>query len=128
MFRQLFEKYKSIQHEQEEDISQFMYRIKAIEEILTPHKEEPEPAPEQGEIQSEEHQNGEEHEQNSENMKQESIESNNGLIHESFDIRSSNKESTSSVQKGKNVKKGKIEKKKEIKKEEKGKLNKIKKK
>jgi hypothetical protein len=128
MFRQLFEKYKSIQHEQEEDISQFMYRIKTIEEILTPHKEEPEPAPEQGEIQSEEHQNGEEHEQNSENMKQESNESNKGLTHESFDIRSSNKESTSSVQKEKNVKKGKIEKKKEIKKEEKGKINKRKKK
>ena len=49
MFRQLFEKYKSILHEQEEDIAQFMYRIKTIEEILTPHKEEPEPAPEQGE-------------------------------------------------------------------------------
>ena len=127
MFRQLFEKYKSILHEQEEDISQFMSRIKTIEEILAPHnKEEPEPAPEHGEIQGEEHQNGEEHEQNSENMKQESNESNKGLTHESFDIRSSNKESTSSVQKGKNVKKGKIEKKKEIKKEEKGKLNKIK--
>ena len=128
MFRQLFEKYKSILHEQEEDISQFMYRIKTIEEILTPHKEEPEPSPEQGEIHGEEHQNGEEHEQNSENMKQESNESNKGLTHESFDIRSSNKESTSSVLKEKNVKKGKIEKKKEIKKEEKGKLNKRKKK
>jgi hypothetical protein len=125
MFRQLFEKYKSILHEQEEDIAQFMYRIKTIEEILTPHKEEPEPAPEQGE----EHQNGEEHEQHSENMmKEESNESNKELIHDSLDIRSSNKESTSSVPKGKNVKKGKIEKKKEVKKEEKGKLNKRKKK
>ena len=129
MFRQLYEKYKNIQHEQEEDISHFMYRIKAIEEILTPHKEEPEPVPEQGEMQGEEHQNGEEHEHHSENMmKEESNESNKGLIHESLDIRSSNKESTSSVQTGKNVKKGKIEKKKEIKKEEKGKLNKRKKK
>ena len=101
MFRQLFEKYKSIQHEQEEDISHFMYRIKAIEEILIPHKEEPEPVPEQGEMQGEEeHQNGEEHEQHSENMMKEvSNESNKGLIHESLDIRSSNRESTSSVQK-----------------------------
>ena len=133
MFRQLFEKYKSIQHEQEEDISQFMSRIKTIEEILVPHKEEPVPEQgEMGEMQGEEHQNGEEHEQHSENMmKEESNESNKGLIHESFDIKSSNKESTSSVQKGKNiknVKKGKVEKKKEIKKEEKGKLNKRKKK
>jgi hypothetical protein len=129
MFRQLYEKYKNIQHEQEEDISHFMYRIKAIEEILTPHKEESEPVPEQGEMQGEEHQNGEEHEHHSENMmKEESNESNKGLIHESLDIRSSNKESTSSVRTGKNVKKGKIEKKKEIKKEEKGKLNKRKKK
>jgi len=129
MFRQLFEKYKSIQHEQEEDISQFMYRIKTIEEILAPHKEEPKPVPEQGEMQGEEeHQNGEEHEQHSENMMKEvSNESNKGLIHESLDIRSSNRESTSSVQK-KNVKKGKVEKKKEIKKEEKGKVNKRKKK
>ena len=34
MFRQIFQKYKSIQQEQNEDIEQFMTRIKKIEEIL----------------------------------------------------------------------------------------------
>ena len=33
MFRQLFEKYKSIQKEQNEDINEFNHRIKKIEEI-----------------------------------------------------------------------------------------------
>ena len=129
MFRQLYEKYKSIQSEQEEDIAHFMSRINAIEEILTPPKEEH--VPEQNEAQGEEHMNGEEneHEQNSENMmKEEVTESNKGLPHESFEIKSSNQESTNSIQKGKNVKKGKVVKKKEIKKEEKGKMIKKKKK
>ena len=66
MFRQLFEKYKSIQLEQEEDIAHFMSRIKTIEEILSPPKEEH--VPEQSEAQEEEHMNGEEHEQHSENL------------------------------------------------------------
>jgi hypothetical protein len=129
MFRQLYEKYKSIQREQEEDIAHFMNRINAIEEILAPPKEEH--VPEQSEAQGEEHMNGEEHEheQNSENMmKEEVTESNKGLPHESFEIKSSNQESTNSIQKGKNVKKGKVVKKKEIKKEEKGKMIKKKKK
>jgi len=135
MFRQLFEKYKSIQREQEEDIAQFMSRINAIEEILAPPKEEH--VPEQSEAQGEEHINVEEHEneheQHSENMmKEEVTESNKGLPHESLEIKSSNHESTNSIQKGKNVKKGKVVKKKEIKKEvkkeEKGKMIKKKKK
>ena len=129
MFRQLYEKYKSIQREQEEDITHFMSRINAIEEILAPPKEEH--VPEQSEAQGEEHMNGEEneHEQNSENMmKEEVTESNKGLPHESLEIKSSNQESTNSIQKGKNVKKGKVVKKKEIKKEEKGKMFKKKKK
>ena len=135
MFRQLFEKYKSIQREQEEDIAQFMSRINAIEEILAPPKEEH--VPEQSEAQGEEHINVEEHEneheQHSENMmKEEVTESNKGLPHESLEIKSSNQESTNSIQKGKNVKKGKVVKKKEIKKEvkkeEKGKMIKKKKK
>ena len=127
MFRQLFEKYKSIQLEQEEDIAHFMSRIKTIEEILSPPKEEH--VPEQSEAQEEEHMNGEEHEQHSENlMKEEVTESNKGLPHESLEIKSSNQESTNSIQKEKNVKKGKVVKKKEIKKEEKGKMIKKKKK
>ena len=135
MFRQLFEKYKSIQSEQEEDIAHFMSRINAIEEILAPSKEEH--VPEQSEVQGEEHVNGEEHEneheQHSENMmKEEVTESNKGLPHESLEIKSYNQESTNSIQKGKNVKKGKVVKKKEIKKEvkkeEKGKMIKKKKK
>ena len=127
MFRQLFEKYKSIQLEQEEDIAHFMSRIKTIEEILSPPKEEH--VPEQSEAQGEEHMNGEEHEQHSENlMKEEVTESNKGLPHESLEIKSSNQESTNSIQKEKNVKKGKVVKKKEIKKEEKGKMIKKKKK
>ena len=129
MFRQLYEKYKSIQREQEEDIAHFMSRINAIEEILAPPKEEH--VPEQSEAQGEEHMNGEEHEneQHSENMmKEEVTESNKGLPHESLEIKSSNQESTNSIQKGKNVKKGKVVKKKEIKKEEKGKMIKKKKK
>ena len=129
MFRQLYEKYKSIQREQEEDIAHFMNRINAIEEILAPPKEEH--VTEQNEAQGEENMNGEEHEheQHSENMmKEEVTESNKGLPHESFEIKSSNQESTNSIQKGKNVKKGKVVKKKEIKKEEKGKMIKKKKK
>ena len=58
MFRQLFEKYKSIQQEQDEDINQFLNRIKNIEEILKAHEEPP--VPENQEMQGEE-QNGEEH-------------------------------------------------------------------
>ena len=127
MFRQLFEKYKSILHEEEEDIAQFMSRINTIEGILAPPKEEP--VPEHSEVQGEEHMNGEEHEQHSENMiKDEITESNKGLAHESLEIKSSNQESTNSIQKGKNVKKTKVVKKKEIKKEEKGKIVKKKKK
>jgi hypothetical protein len=131
MFRQLFEKYKSIQQEQEEDIAHFMSRINTIEEILNPPKEEH--MPEQNEAQGEEHMNGAEHEQHSENMvKEEATESNKGLTHESLEIKSSHQESTNSIQKGKNVKKSKVVKKKEIKKEnkkeEKGKVIKKKKK
>lgn len=119
MFRQLFEKYKSIQHEQEEDIAQFMHRIKTIEEILAPPPKE-EQVPAQNEGEGEEHQNGEEHEQQSENMMKEEVsESNKGLAHESLEIKSSQQESSNSIQNGKNVKKGKVEKKKEIKKESK---------
>ena len=113
MFRQLFEKYKSIQHEQEEDIAQFMNRIKSIEEILVPpvveQPQEGHEGQEHGEILGEEHQN--ENEQHSEVIKKDEIEHQEEIKTEVIDIKSSQKESKNNTQKGKNVKKGKIEKK-----------------
>lgn len=119
MFRQLFEKFKSIQQEQEEDISQFMNRIKNIEEILSSHVKQQE----QGQ---EEKPEGEEKdlvepEQKEGSTNKEEINEKQEVKKE--EVKLSNKESLSSIQKGKNVKKGKFDKK-----NEKGKLNKRKKK
>jgi hypothetical protein len=122
MFRQLFEKYKSIQKEQEEDISQFLNRLKNIEEILKVHEEPPveenqnqenqENQEMQGELQNEEG-----HEQQLEGKSEEkNIEEQREIKEEKEEIKSSNKESMSSIQKGNNVKKGKVEKNKEEKK------------
>ena len=119
MFRQLFEKYKSIQKEQEEDISQFLNRLKNIEEILKVHEEPPveenqnqENQEMQGELQNEEG-----HEQQLERKSEEkNIEEQREIKEEKEEIKSSNKESMSSIQKGNNVKKGKVEKNKEEKK------------
>ena len=119
MFRQLFEKYKSIQKEQEEDISQFLNRLKNIEEILKVHEEPPveenqnqENQEMQGELQNEEG-----HEQQLEGKSEEkNIEEQREIKEEKEEIKSSNKESMSSIQKGKIVKKGKVEKNKEEKK------------
>ena len=107
MFRQLFEKYKSIQEEQNEDISQFLNRIKNIEEILVSQggKHDKENYENQGEP---------ENEQKSVNMQgEEKIEEHKEIQPEVADVKSSNKESMSSIHKGKNVKKGKLDKKKE---------------
>jgi len=109
MFRQLFEKYKSIQEEQNEDISQFLNRIKNIEEILVSQggKQDKENYENQGEP---------ENEQKSVNMQgEEKIEEHKEIQPEVADVKSSNKESMSSIHKGKYVKKGKFDKKKKIK-------------
>ena len=122
MFRQLFEKYKSIQKEQEEDISQFLNRIKNIEEILKAHEEPP-----MEENQNQENQESQEiqvDKQNEEGNNQQleghaeekNIEEKREVNDENEEIKSSNKESMSSIQKGKNVKKGKVGKNKEEKK------------
>lgn len=125
MFRQLFEKYKSIQQEQDEDINQFLNRIKNIEEILKAHEEPP--VPENQEMQGEE-QNGEEHNDEEHAQEQQSevrTEEKGEIAVENEEVKSSNKESMSSIQKGKNVKKektdkgNKVEKKKNIKKKKK---------
>ena len=122
MFRQLFEKYKSIQQEQDEDINQFLNRIKNIEEILKAHEEPP--VPENQEMQGEE-QNGEEHNDEEHAQEQQSevrTEEKGEIAVENEEVKSSNKESMSRIQKGKNVKKektdkgNKVEKKKNIKK------------
>ena len=117
MFRQLFEKYKSIQKEQEEDISQFLYRINNIEEILKAHEEPPvqenqENQEMQGEKQNEEGQPQQLEDKAKENNNEEHKEEKD----EKEEIKSSNKESMSSIQKGKNVVKGKYENNKEEKK------------
>ena len=128
MFRQLFEKYKSIQKEQEEDISQFLNRLKNIEEILKAHEEPPveenqnQENQENQEIQENQEmqadlQNEEGHEQQLEDkVEEKNIEEKREVKEEKEEIKSSNKESMSSIQKGKNVKKGKVEKNKEEKK------------
>ena len=124
MFRQLFEKYKSIQQEQEEDFTQFMNRIKNIEEILASQSKEP--VIENNEMKEEDQQkNIEEQEQKPEIKNgEENNEEHKEIEPEALDAKSSNIESISSIQKGKNVKKGKLEKKKE----DKGKIIKKKKK
>ena len=115
MFRQLFKKFKSIQQEQEEDISQFKSRIKKIEDILSSHVKQQE----QGQEEKPEVEEKEvvEPEQKEEPIKKEEI--NEKQEEKKEEAKLSNKESLSSIQKGKNVKKGKFDKK-----NEKGKLNK----
>ena len=117
MFRQLFEKYKSIQKEQEEDISQFLNRLKNIEEILKVHEEPPVEENQENQEMQGELQNEEGHEQQLEGKSEEkNIEEQREIKEEKEEIKSSNKESMSSIQKGNNVKKGKVEKNKEEKK------------
>ena len=100
MFRQLFEKYKSIQEEQNEDISQFLNWIKNIDEILATHGENREQSKENNENQGEQNEN-EQVEKNPQEQKGKEVE------------KSSNKQSMSSIKKGKNNKKGNFEKKRE---------------
>ena len=130
MFRQLFEKYKSIQQEQEEDIAQFLNRIKNIEDILKSHEEAQ--AQENKEVQ-EEQQKDEQHleaknEDNVENNEiQKEIKKENKKEIEEKKI--PNKESMNKNQKMKKVNKGNVNKGKvDKKKEEKAKINKKKKK
>ena len=134
MFRQLFEKYNSIKREQEEDITQFMNRIKKIEEILAAQTKPQEQEIEGGENQVEqaEEKNGEEQERKEDSLmkeekkvnqeNQESINENQELKNEKKEVKKEevkkpNKKAPN-TQKGKNVKKGNIDKNKE-----KGKLN-----
>lgn len=114
MFRQLFEKYKSIQKEQNEDIEQFMNRIAKIEEILAPpevkQETQNENENEQEEIKGEE--NCEEKEKINENVDEKKIEETKKIEDDKIsEVKSSNKASKKSIQKGKNEKKGKFEKK-----------------
>ena len=129
MFRQLFEKYKSIKQEQEEDVTQLKNRMNKIEEILTNMQKEQERIKEEErlekerlekerlekEMENEEHNEQEQDEnEGNENMsKKGEVENknNNKLINE---VNFSNKESKKSFQKdNKNIKKGKPEKKKQ---------------
>ena len=121
MFRQLFEKYKSIQQEQNEDIEQFMNRIAKIEEILTPH--DVKQANENEENKGEE--NVEEKEKSNENAEEKKVEEEKKIEEDKIsEVKSSNKASKKSIQKGKNEKKGNFGKKEKIeKKEVKGKKN-----
>ena len=127
MFRQLFEKYKSIKQEQEEDVTQLKNRMNKIEEILTNMQKEQERIKEEErlekerlekerlekEMENEEHneQEKDENEGNENMSKKGEVENKNNkkLINE---VNFSNKESKKSFQKdNKNIKKGKPEKK-----------------
>ena len=129
MFRQLFEKYKSIKQEQEEDVTQLKNRMNKIEEILTNMQKEQERIKEEErlekerlekerlekEMENEEHneQEKDENEVNENMSKKGEVENKNNkkLINE---VNFSNKESKKSFQKNnKNIKKGKPEKKKQ---------------
>ena len=124
MFRQLFEKYKSIKQEQEEDVIQLKNRMNKIEEILTNMQKEQERIKEEErlekerlekEMENEEHneQEKDENEGNENMSKKGEVENKNNkkLINE---VNFSNKESKKSFQKdNKNIKKGKPEKKKQ---------------
>ena len=129
MFRQLFEKYKSIKQEQEEDVTQLKNRMNKIEEILTNMQKEQERIKEEErlekerlekerlekEMENEEHneQEKDENEGNENMSKKGEVENKNNkkLINE---VNFSNKESKKSFQKdNKNIKKGKPEKKKQ---------------
>ena len=130
MFRQLFEKYKSIKQEQEEDVTQLKNRMNKIEEILTNMQKEQERQKEEErlekerlerekEMENEEHNEQEKDEnegsENNENMsKKGQVENKNGKK-QINEINFSNKESKKSLQKekDKNIKKGKPEKKKQ---------------
>ena len=121
MFRQLFEKYKSIKQEQEEDITQLKTRMNKIEEILTNMQKEQERQKEEErlekerlerekEMENEEH-NEEEMNENegNENMSKKGEVENKNSKKQINEINFSNKESKKSFQneKDKNVKKGK---------------------
>jgi hypothetical protein len=123
MFRQLFEKYKSIQQEQNEDIEQFMNRIAKIEEILTPH--EVKQANEDEKEVNKGDEIGEEKEKNNENVGEKKSEEEKKIEEDKIsEVKSSNKASKKSIQKGKNEKKGNFGKKEKFeKKEVKGKKN-----
>ena len=129
MFRQLFEKYKSIKQEQEEDVTQLKNRMNKIEEILTNMQKEQERIKEEErlekerlekerlekEMENEEHneQEKDENEGNENMSKKGEVENKNNkkLINE---VNFSNKESKKSFQKdNKNIKKGKPENKKQ---------------
>lgn len=129
MFRQLFEKYKSIKQEQEEDVTQLKNRMNKIEEILTNMQKEQERIKEEErlekerlekerlekEMENEEHneQEKDENEGNENMSKKGEVENKNNkkLINE---VNFSNKESKKSFKKdNKNIKKGKPEKKKQ---------------
>ena len=129
MFRQLFEKYKSIKQEQEEDVTQLKNRMNKIEEILTNMQKEQERIKEEErlekerlekerlekEMENEEHneQEKDENEGNENMSKKGEVENKNNkkLMNE---VNFSNKESKKSFQKdNKNIKKGKPEKKKQ---------------
>ena len=129
MFRQLFEKYKSIKQEQEEDVTQLKNRMNKIEEILTNMQKEQERIKEEErlekerlekerlekEMENEEHneQEKDENEGNENMSKKGEVENKNNkkLINE---VNFSNKESKKSIQKdNKNIKKGKPEKNKQ---------------
>ena len=128
MFRQLFEKYKSIKQEQDDDIAQLKNRMNAIEEILNNMQKEQEMQRERDrlekerlekekEMENEEHNEEEQNEnqelENVENIKNKEISKNKkGQLNE---IKASNKSSKKSFQKGKekNILKGKNEKNKQ---------------
>ena len=128
IFRQLFEKYKSIKQEQEEDVAQLKNRMNKIEEILTNMQKEQERIKEEERLEKErlekekEMENAEHNEEEkNENEGGENAENNSkkgGLNIKNSkkqinEVNFSNKESKKSFQKekDKNIKKGKPEKK-----------------
>lgn len=122
LFRQLFEKFKSIQEEQKDDINQFMNRINKIEEILGSQMKKEEQCEEEkkGEEEKKEEEKGEEggknvdeqeQKQNEDVIKKEENDEEKNIKKEEEKL--SNKESVNSIQKGKNAKKGKADKKTE---------------
>ena len=130
MFRQLFEKYKSIKQEQEEDVTQLKNRMNKIEEILTNMQKEQERIKEEErlekerlekerlekEMENEEHNEQEKDEnEGNENMSKKGEVENKDGKKQINEINFSNKESKKSLQKekDKNIKKGKPEKKKQ---------------
>jgi len=129
MFRQLFEKYKSIKQEQEEDVTQLKTRMNKIEEILTNMQKEQERQKEEERLEKErlerekEMENEEHNEQEkdgnegseNENMSKKGEGENKNGKKQINEINFSNKESKKSLQKekDKNIKKGKPEKKKQ---------------